>query len=70
MALIDYHNTGDDLQSGFYSNLWRAHTFTASQSYTIGSVQLLLFRLGSPGTATVSIRATSSSLPTGGDLTS
>lgn len=68
-TLRDSHNTGDDGDNGFYgANVWVGQTFTASASYSITSVKLKLYRLGSPGTITVSIRATSSGLPTGNDL--
>ncbi len=69
MALQDYYNTGDD---AFYSflggNAWKAQTFTANQTYTIGSLKLKLSRFGTPGNVTVSIRATAGGAPSGADL--
>ena len=66
---IDYstHNTGSTSFSGAD---WVAMNFTASESYTITSVKLNLFRTGTPGTLTVSIRATTADVPSGADLAS
>ena len=71
-TLKDYYNTGDDgtptLIGGVY---WESQTFTASSTYDIGSVKLKLYRIGTPGTLTVSIRATDGNgQPTGADLAS
>jgi hypothetical protein len=50
---------------------WYAQTFTAVQNHQVTSVKLYLSKYGSPGTLTVSIRATDSSgWPTGSDLAS
>lgn len=49
---------------------WHAQTFITNSAYTISDVKVKIKRVGSPGTCTVSIRATSSDLPTGSDLTS
>lgn len=68
--LYEYYNTGDDTKSFAYGVIWCAQTFTPSIAHTITSVKLLLYRKGSPGTITVSIRATSSGHPTGADLCS
>lgn len=71
MAAIESHNTGDDSSTAIYGAEWRAQAFTASQSYNIGSVKLLLYRDGTPGTVTASIRAVDGdSKPTGADLAS
>lgn len=71
MALQDYYNTGDDTFIAATSTQWLAQTFTANQTYTIGSVKLKLYRSVTPPTnVLVSIRATDGSgHPTGGDLT-
>jgi len=50
--------------------LWHAQAFTPSITHTISKVSLKLYRVGSPGTITVSIRTASNGLPTGGDLCS
>jgi len=68
---FEYYNTDDDAYGQIYSSSWRAQTFTPSNNHKITSVKLLLYRSGSPGTVTVSIRATDGSgHPTGGDLCS
>ncbi len=61
------HNIGSTSFSG--AN-WVAMNFTASQSYTITSVKLKLFRTGTPGTLTVSIRDTTADVPSGEDKAS
>jgi len=68
---FEYYNTGDDSVGMAYSNYWVAQTFTVGATgHTVTSVKLLLCRAGSPGTVTVSIRATDGTHPTGTDLTS
>lgn len=73
-TLKDSFDTGDDTQVSETSDAeWQAQTFTASSSYSIGSVTLKLWRSGNPGTLTVSIRATTggaTAVPTGSDLAS
>jgi hypothetical protein len=66
--MYEYYNTGDDNHCWLYGNFWVAQTFTPSIAHTITSVKLKLFRNGTPGTVTVSIRATSGGQPTGSDL--
>ncbi len=48
---------------------WGSQTFTPA-AHTVTSVKILSYRVGSPGTVTVSIRATAGGLPTGADLCS
>lgn len=68
-TLFEYYNTGDDdVGSSAYGLNWVAQSFTPVTSHKITKVKLKLGRMGSPGTVTVSIRATSSGLPTGDDL--
>lgn len=78
MAIL-YENyiTGDDASSGIFGGNWESMSFTVSagQAHGISHVKLLLHRVGSPGTVTVSIRATAvetddSPVPTGADLVS
>ena len=65
----EYYITGDDGVAGFYGTDWVTQTFTPSISHTITSVKLKVFRGGSPGILTVSIRATDGvGKPTGSDL--
>ena len=67
----DYYSTGDDAAVDIYGANWYAQTFTTSEAYSISSVRLKIYRLGEPGTATVSIRETDDGGdPTGGDLCS
>jgi len=67
----EYYNTSDDGWTFAFGIYWVAQTFTPSVSHDILFVKLKLFRTGSPGTVTVSIRATDGSgHPTGGDLCS
>lgn len=69
--LYEYYNTGDDTSQSFYSVNWAAQTFTPATAHKITSVKLKLFRGGSPGTVTVSIRATDENgHPNGEDLCS
>ena len=66
----DYYDSGDDSQGIVRGVSWKAQTFTASDTYTASGVQLKLYKLGDPGTVTVSLRATAAGLPTGADLVS
>lgn len=69
--LHEYYTTGDDIGEVIYTTNWLAQTFTPSAVHKITSVKLRLLRVGSPGTATVSIKAVDGSgHPTGGDLCS
>jgi hypothetical protein len=70
-TLYEYFNTGDDDYWGNSGNAWNAQTLTPATAHKITSVKLKLYRVGSPGTLTVSIRATDGSgHPTGADLCS
>jgi len=69
-TLRDSYNTGEDYFETITSNNLRAQTFTTSVSYSISSVKLKLSRYDTPGTITVSIKATVSNLPSGADLCS
>jgi hypothetical protein len=54
-----------------YGAYWRSQTFTPQSSHKITLVKLKLCRVGSPGTGTVSIKATNAQgKPTGADLCS
>jgi len=67
---FEYYNVGDDTYYELRGIYWKAQTFTPSTTHIIKSVKLKLYRVGSPGTITVSIRATSAGHPTGNDLCS
>lgn len=66
-----YYITGDDASAGCFGVQWLGQTFTPAIAHKIESVKLKLYRVGSPGTITVSIRATDGGGdPTGADLCS
>ncbi|KKL68719.1 hypothetical protein LCGC14_2122180 [marine sediment metagenome] len=70
-VLYENYITGDTGGYAIFGVNWFGQTFTPSASHTITSVKLKLLKVGSPtATLTVSIRATSAGLPTGGDLAS
>ena len=74
MARKDYNNStnGSSLAPQKYTNDGAGiQSFTASSAYTISSIKLKAKRSNTPGTVTVSIRATDGGGdPTGADLTS
>ncbi len=63
-ARQEYSLTGanQDMADG---DKWRAQTFTPQVGHTLTKVVLKLYRIGSPGTITVSIEETSGGEPTG-----
>ncbi len=67
---FESYTAGDDANVETASNVWRFESFTPQKSGLRNSVKLLLYRTGSPGTVTVSVRATNAvtGLPTGADL--
>lgn len=76
-VLQDHYNIIDDGASepyfiNVYGDRWEGQTFTASNSYRISSAKIRLYAVSdlTGKTITVSIRATSSGLPTGEDLCS
>ena len=70
-TLYESYITGDDGNIVPYGVYYRAQMFTPSVAHTITSVKLLLYRLTTPGTLTISIRATDGDgKPTGSDLCS
>ena len=70
LARYEYYNEGDTSAGQYYGVNWTGQTFKPDSTFTILYVKLKLARVGSPGTITVSIRATSAGLPTGADLIS
>jgi len=70
MRLYQYYNTNDDSDRDIYKNNWSAQTFTPQADQLLGAVKLKLFRTGTPGTITVSLRNTQNGKPVGGDLCS
>ena len=69
-TLFEHYNTGDNGSGLPHGDFWEGQTFTAESNHSVFAVNLKLRRVGSPGEVTVSIRDTSSGLPTGGDLAS
>ena len=66
---FEYYNTGANYATGISGLYWDGQTFTPTLNHRIISVKLVMYRFGSPGTITVSIRATDgSNHPTGLDL--
>jgi hypothetical protein len=69
----EYLNSGNSGIVSIYSAHWHAQTFTVvdSSGHTVTSVKLMLFKGGTPGTLTYSIRKTDvNGKPTGSDLAS
>ena len=66
----EYYDSGDDGTPGIYGATWKAQTFTTTISFTLTSVKLLVYKVGSPGTVTISIQAVDgSNKPDGSDIT-
>lgn len=69
MALYENETWGwDGQQRNIYGTYWYAQTFTPDTAHDITSIIIACGRVGSPGTITASIRATSDGKPVGGDL--
>lgn len=65
------YTSGDDIATEVYGDNWSAQTFTTTSSHTVSQVKIKAYRTLTPGTVTLSIRATDGSgHPTGYDLTS
>jgi hypothetical protein len=70
---IEYWDGSTNTDVMIYGNNWRGETFTLGTTgqnvgYELTSVRLSLWKAGTPNGYSVRIRATSSGLPTGGDL--
>lgn len=67
-TLYEYYPASNDC-SDVIDNIWSAQTFTPSTSHTVKQIKLKLQRVGTAsGDFTVSLRDTSSGMPTGSDL--
>jgi len=66
--LYETYLAGEDGEKDFQGVSWTAQTFTPSTKHDLHQVKIKLFKTGSPGLVSVSIRATSSGLPTATDL--
>lgn len=75
-TLYESYPSGDQSYTSVSNTAWGGQTFTPSTEHAITSVKFLLYRVGSPGTITVSIRACTNvdpikdRRPTGADLRS
>lgn len=63
-------STNDFIRIRDSSSVRAGVTFTATSDHTISSVIVKVYRIGTPGTVTCSIYATSAGLPTGSPLVS
>lgn len=68
MALKDFFNPTGTNTLGAYGVNWNAQTFTAGSSYNLTSLKLSMRRFNSPGNVIVSIRNTTTGVPSGSDL--
>ena len=68
MRKYQYYNTGDEADRDIHGNNWGGQTFTPAITHLIGKLQLKFFRVGDPGTITISIKNTATGKPVGGDL--
>ncbi|GAH29161.1 unnamed protein product, partial [marine sediment metagenome] len=68
MRKYQYYITNEDGDRDIYDVNWGGQTFTPSLEHIISKVKLKLFRVGDPGTITVSIKLTSANKPTGANL--
>ena len=67
-TLYEYYITGDGNDTACKGDAWLCQTFTTDTAYTITSVKLKLYRYGTVGDVTVSIRECGEHYPTGEDL--
>ncbi len=51
-----------------YGSAWNAQIFTPSKTHAVLKARFKLYRVGSPGTLTCSLRAVAAGVPTGSDL--
>ena len=68
MRKYQYYSAGDDGDKDAFGVNWQGQTFTPEITHLLGKVRLKFFKVGDPGTITVSIRATSAGIATGSDL--
>jgi len=53
-----------------YGDVWQAQTFTTTHALNVTAVRIKAYRSNTPGTVTVSIRATTAGVPSGADIAS
>ena len=69
MPRYEYWDISDPALTSLQGDLWQGQTFTPVVAHTIESVLLTMYRVGNPGTITVSIKATDvDGHPDGADL--
>lgn len=66
----DSNYAGADSIEQVYGVNWFAQTYTASDDYELSGLRIYTYRVGTPGTLTVSLRAVAAGLPSGADLVS
>lgn len=70
-GLYENYKGSPDIGGDVRMQYWHGQTFTALSSHEVSSVKLLAYRIGNPGTLSVSLRAANSSgHPSGPDLAS
>ena len=70
-TLYQKYTTGDTSASAWYGVNWGGQSFTPALDHRITSLKIKVYRVGSPGTVTVSIKGTDGDgKPTGADLAS
>jgi hypothetical protein len=67
-ALVLDMYAGSNTDSDTYGVDWYAQTFTAQSAYSLMGFELKLFRVGTPGNITVSVRDTAGGVPAGADV--
>lgn len=67
---FDYLTQGADGVQYVYGTNWGGQTFTASDNYYLTEFYIYATIVGSPATATISLRATTDGMPSGADLCS
>ena len=67
--LYEYYDEGDDGVGAAYDTYWFAQSFTPLDSHTVTNVSLKMYRVATPGTVTVNIKACTSNDPDTGEPT-
>jgi len=67
-TLQEFYNIGENYDYSVYDTTWAAQTFTPLDAHTVVTIKLKMYRVGSPGTITASVRATTADVPSGADL--
>lgn len=70
MPLYETQSRDESNETDVFGADWQAQIFKPSIAHTITLCKLRLYRVGSPGTVTVGVRAVAAGEPTGADLAS